>query len=67
MQRPNMYEQLLENARLERIRRHERRKLEQAKYLHLTAMPKFTPQDDIKPPMEARDYIYRKVKSLLND
>jgi hypothetical protein len=65
--RPNMYEELLRNAKQERVRRQERRRLEQAKYENATALPKFTPDIDKPPPMEVRDYLREKIKSLLND
>lgn len=65
--RPNMYEELLRNAKQERARRQAKRKEEEAQTLERMLLPKFTPDIDKAPPMEVRDYFRQKIKSLLHD
>ena len=61
----NTFEQVLIDAQAEREKRQARRREEIAKYN--PPMPKFTPELGVKPPLEVRERLRRKIKELLSD
>jgi hypothetical protein len=61
----NQFEKILLDAQAEREKRQARRREEEAQYRK--ELPKFTPQLEVKPPMEVRERIRERIRSLLTD